>query len=61
MIICKGERPMCKLIIEQGYNKVEFETQLPTEAGILIETLQPYVKKDTKFTIEYVKEKENEQ
>lgn len=53
---------MCKLIIEQGYNKVEIETQLPTEAGILIETLQPYVKKDTKFTIEYEieYEKENE-
>ena len=54
---------MCKLIIEQGYNRVILETALPTEAGIIIETLQPYVKEDTKFTIEHeiTYEKENEQ
>ena len=54
---------MSKLIIEQGYNRVELEFSLPTEAGIMIETLQPYVKKNTKFIIECVEEveeKENE-
>lgn len=43
---------MCKLIIEQEYNRVELVFDDTVQASTYIESLIPYTTKKTKFTIE---------
>ena len=42
---------MCKLEIEQGYNRIEFEFKSIYQATEVIEFLKDGVKKETKFIV----------
>ena len=42
---------MYKVKIEQGYNTVEFEVPVPNLATLIVESIKPFVTKETTFTI----------
>ena len=42
---------MCKLVIEQNYNKVEFEFKDASDAGVMIERLVKHAARKTIFTV----------
>ena len=44
---------MCKLIIEQGYNRTEFEYDTALDAAFAAERLKAYATQETNFTIQY--------